>query len=155
MPQSCTRGALDGLVALGLVSAGCHGLMKVVWRYNHAAVISVYLCIISVLHVCMRVVIAAYNTLSLSAWEGVRVYECVGRMMGGWEGVCAWAHMSACMHISVLMKMACARINQRVFEPTGSSLCDVQEKLYESGGEWEIWRLLRRFSIWDCQTCWN
>ncbi len=37
--------AQNGLGALGLVSAGCHGLMKAAWPHDHAAVISVYLCI--------------------------------------------------------------------------------------------------------------
>lgn len=42
---SCTPWLQIGLGALGLVSAGCHGLMKAVWPHDHAADISAYLCI--------------------------------------------------------------------------------------------------------------
>lgn len=37
--------AQTGLGALGLVSAGCHSLIKAAWLHDHTAIISVYLCI--------------------------------------------------------------------------------------------------------------
>lgn len=131
-----------GLSALGSVSAGCHGLMKAVWPHDQAAVISLYLCICgaSSLYACLH----GCGYSSLWCFE---IFLWVGG--GGCECMCAY------FCIFELCVRACEWINQRVFEPTGSSLCDVQEKLYATGWEWKIWRLLRRFSIWDCQTCWN
>jgi len=55
--------AQNGLGALGLVSAGCHGLLKAGWRHHHAAAISAYLCIRRASSLCAWLHGCGYSSL--------------------------------------------------------------------------------------------